>query len=679
MTELADILKATIARIAPGQAGKNDGVALGAFDYIEHHFAAHSVHESGIGLALADLQAKGFLALSDDDKDNVLAVCQSEGWFLRLCELVAEGIYADPGNGGNTGAATWSLLNYHHGLPEGPSGPPAATAPAARNHSGTRDYDTIIVGAGAGGGVAASVLSAAGHNVLVLERGVERSYADSGHRDHLRNHRLSLYGHNTGPDLQGNPRLFTDPDGHDHIVAPHERGYHNLASAVGSGTLVYGAMAWRFHRDDFRMASLYGVPEGSSLVDWPISHDDLAPWYDLVEAELGVSGDASRHRHESGRHHEFDMPPLPTAPQTATLAQGAKALGLATLAPPLAINSVPHDGRAACIACGSCVGFPCPSNAKNGTQNTFIARARATGRCELVTGAMVTEIATDASGRVTGVRFFGADGAAQIVQAKNVVLAAGAIETARLLLNSRSNREPDGLGNNGDQVGRHLQGHIYPQAYGLFDHEVHGSRGPGVTIGTTQFSHGNPGIVGGGLIADDFVLPPILFWKTCLPPDLPRWGEAASAFMVENFSKVLRLTGPVHEIPNPNSRISVTPDIRDRWGLPVAHLSGTVHPESLRTARYVQQRAFEWLDAAGAKRHWGPEPTLSLSAGQHQAGTCRMGTDPARSVTDTSGRIWGHDNLYVCDGAVHPTNGGFNPFLTIMAMSYRTASGIGRP
>jgi choline dehydrogenase-like flavoprotein len=679
VADTGPVLRAIIVRLFPADQNHGDGIAFGVLDYLTAHFREHPDHRASIEAGALALDAAGFSSKDDTAQDAMLGACQAEPWCALLAELVAEGVYADPGNGGNRDAASWDMLDYRHGLPEGPSGPEMHRPPRPRSHSGTLDYDTIIVGAGAGGGVAAAVLTAAGHHVLLLERGVERSYADSGHRDHLRNHRLSLYGHNTGPDLAGNPRLFTDAAGREHVVAPHEPGYHNLAAAVGSGTFVYGAMAWRFHRDDFRMASLYGVPEGSSLVDWPISHDDLAPWYDRVEAELGISGDAGRHRHESNRQHAFAMQPLPTAPQTATLARGAEALGLATLSPPLAINSVHHDGRDACAGCGSCVGFPCPSNAKNGTQNTFIARARDTGRCELVTGVMVTRIDTDAAGRVTGASFAEPDGRVRHVRATNVVLAAGAIETARLLLNSPSPREPHGLGNNSDQVGRHLQGHVYPQAYGLFDHVVHGSTGPGVSIGTTQFNHGNPGIIGGGLIADDFVLPPILFWKSCLPPELPRWGHAAKAFMRDNFHKVLRLTGPIHEIPNPASRVRIATGVKDRWGLPVAHLSGTIHPESLRTALYVQQRSFDWLDASGAKRHWGPTPALSLSAGQHQAGTCRMGTDPAASVTDTQGRVWGHDNLYVCDGAVHPTNGGFNPFLTIMAMSYRTAAGISRP
>ena len=133
-----------------------------------------------------------------------------------------------------------------------------------------KNYDAIIVGTGAAGGIVACVLAEAGKSVLLLERGRALSFSDVG-RDHLRNQRLAIYGHNAGPELIGNPRVFVDPQGRSRLVKPHELDYHNNAACVGGGTRVYGAQAWRFHPDDFRMASKYGVPEGSSLADWPIA------------------------------------------------------------------------------------------------------------------------------------------------------------------------------------------------------------------------------------------------------------------------------------------------------------------------------------------------------------------------------------------------------------------------
>ena len=675
MQDQDSLLRAVIDRIVPPDRD-GGGIELGALPYLERHFADHPADEALIRTGLAALGAFDFAALPAAGQDAILETVAEVPWFVLLIELVAEGVYADPDNGGNPDAASWRMVGYDARLPEGPSGPAARNGQPPRGFSGSTDFDVIIVGAGAGGGVAAGVLAEAGKHVLLIERGVERNYADSGHRDHLRNHRLARYGHNTGPELEGNPRVLVDTAGVEHLLRPHENGYQNLAAAVGSGTLVYGAQSWRFHRDDFRMASLYGVPEGSSLVDWPFGYDELAPWYERAEWEIGVSGRGDAHSHEGFRARDYPMPPLPESPASAVLRRGAGALGLSTTRPPLAINSQPRHGRAGCIGCGTCVGFPCPTDAKNGTQNTMIARALATGRCQLVTSAMVLRIETDGAGKVTGVRFADSGGVEHVVRAKAVVLAGGAIETARLLLNSPSAREPEGLGNGHDQVGRNLQGHVYATAYGLFDEVVHGSRGPGVSIAITSFNHGNPGFIGGGMLADDFVQPPIIFWKNVLPPELPRWGQAAKDFMRDQFHHVLRVAGPVHEIPDPTARVRVATEVRDRWGLPVAKLSGRVHPETVRTAGYVHARAHDWLRASGAHRTWGAAPTPGLSGGQHQAGTCRMGTDPALSVTDPHGRVWGHDNLVVCDGSVHPTNGGFNPVLTIMALAFRNATSL---
>lgn len=664
------LLAAVVDRIMP--ADRDPGaIALGALDYLRRHFADRPTDATLIATGLAML---GTSSVNELD----LAGLADLAWFRLLTELVAEGVYADPGNGGNANAASWSMVGYEHGLPEGPNGPAARDGQPAAGYSGSLDYDVIIVGAGAGGGVAAGVLAEAGKHVLLLERGLSRTYADSGYRDHLRNHRLAQYGHNTGPDLSGNPRVFVDRDGTEHIVPPHDGRYQNLAAAVGSGTLVYGAQAWRFHRDDFRMASTYGVPEGSSLTDWPISYDELAPWYERAEWEIGVSGQGAAHSHEGQRARDYPMPALPESIAHDILRKGAGELGITTTRVPLAINSVARAGRDACIACGSCVGFPCSSDAKNGTQNTMIARALATGRTQLVTGAMVLRVEADAASKVTGVTFSDVNGTEHTVLAKAVILAGGAIETARLLLNSPSAREPNGLGNNRDQVGRNLQGHVYPVAYGLFDEPVHGSRGPGVGLATTAWNHGNPGIVGGGMLADDFVQPPVIFWKNVLPPDQQRWGLPAKDFMRERYHHVLRIAGPVHEIPNPTARVSVSGEVRDKWNLPVARLSGQVHAETTRTSSYMYERAHDWLRASGATRTWGSPPNPGLTGGQHQAGTCRMGNDPATSVTDTSARVWGHDNLYIADGSVHPTNGGFNPVLTIMALAFRTADGAAR-
>jgi choline dehydrogenase-like flavoprotein len=536
-------------------------------------------------------------------------------------------------------------------------------------------YDVIIIGTGAGGGVAAGVLAEAGKRVLLLERGGHLIFSQDQH-DHLRHQRFSRHGHNAGPDIKGNPRVTVDAQGQTRVIQPHEDGYQNNAAVVGGGTRVYGAQAWRFLPQDFRMASLYGIPTGSSLADWPISYADLEPYYERAEWEIGVAGDSVASARHWPRRTGFPMPPLPVNEQGRVLRAGASKLGWETLPIPALINTTPYNARPACIQCQYCVGFTCPVDAKNGTHNTLIARALATGHCDLVTEAMVVCIDTEASGHVSGVSYFDRAGQRQSAQAEVVICAGGAIETARLLLNSASPQHPNGLGNMHDQVGRHLQGHYYPAAIGLMSEPVYDGMGPGISTATIQFNHGNRGVLGGAMLADEFIELPIIFWARQLPPDLRRWGMANKHFMRENYTRVMRVTGPVQEIPSPEARVTLDSSVRDRWGVPAARLSGTTHAETVRTAAVIFERAREWLQASGAVRVWGQPPGLYLSGGQHQAGSCRMGDDPRTSVVDQWGRVHGHDNLFVTDGSVHVTNGGFNPVLTILALAFRAAEHI---
>ena len=179
-------------------------------------------------------------------------------------------------------------------------------------------------------------------------------------------------------------------------------------------------------------------------------------------------------------------------------------------------------------------------------------------------------------------------------------------------------------------------------------------------------------------MTDSDVCTPIVVWKSQCPPDAPRWGIKAKRFMRENFRRINDITGPVQEIPHPDGRVTINPKIKDRYGIPVAHFSGTTHPETVRTATFMHERAKEWLWASGAIKVWGKEPALRLSGGQHQAGTCRMGEDPATSVVDSWCRVHSHDNLFVADSSPLVTNGGFNPAETIMALAWRAAENIVR-
>jgi len=531
--------------------------------------------------------------------------------------------------------------------------------------------NAVVIGAGAGGGVVAKELSEAGLRVALLERG--RWYtANDCRKDDLRNQRTSVLGNNSGPDDERNPRVFVDRDAKRHIVLPSEGGYSNNAACVGGGTLTYGAMAWRYQPKDFRMRSTYGTPEGSTLDDWPISYDDLAPFYQKAEYEIGVSGDVSNDPFKGPRAKPLPMPPLSPTREYEILKPAAQRLGLHPFDLPMLRNSIPYNGRPPCMRCRWCVGFVCEVDAKCGTQNTVIPRALATGLCDLRLACMVKEILTTEQGKITGVSYFDAHDRLQEQPADIVIVSAAAIESARLLLNSKSKLFPNGLGNRFDWVGRNLQGHAYSGATGLFDFDTYDDIGPGANIAICDYNHGNPGLRGGAMLANEFIRLP--YQAVYMPPNGVRWGKAHKDFMRKAYRRTIKVMGPTQEMPVFDSRVQLDPSLRDFWGMPVAQLSGYRHPHTLEIAGVMAEKAEAWLKEAGAIQTWRNLPGNGISGGQHQAGTCRMGNDPKTSVVDSWCRVHDTDNLYVIDGSVHVTNGGFNPVLTILANAYRASA-----
>ncbi len=215
---------------------------------------------------------------------------------------------------------------------------------------------------------------------------------------------------------------------------------------------------------------------------------------------------------------------------------------------------------------------------------------------------------------------------------------------------------------------------MYAGAVGLFDDEVTELIGPGVSIATCDFRHGNEGIVGGGMLANEFVATPAATYDYLTSAGLiPRAGLDGKQAMRREARRMLRVVGPIQEVTSAESRVRVDPSVVDRFGNPVAAISGSIHPEDVRAQAFMGEKARQWLTEAGAVRTAVSRlaSTHQASAGQHQAGTCRMGTNPRHSVTDPNGRLWDHDNVHIVDASLHVTNGGVNPVLTILANSLR--------
>jgi choline dehydrogenase-like flavoprotein len=529
--------------------------------------------------------------------------------------------------------------------------------------------DAIVVGAGAGGGVVAKELAVNGFRVVLFERGDWHNY-DKNPNDELTSQRGSALEATFGPDLKKNPRVMINTNENGEVnVSSWDNYGSQIAACVGSGTVSYGAMAWRYMPEDFKMKSTYGEVEGSTLDDWPVSYDDLEPYYEKAEYEIGVAGDDSTNPFGPPRKNPFPMPPFENNEDGVILAEACKRLGLHPFPIPMARNSVPYNGRAACIRNRTCVGFACPVEAKNGTHNTVIPTAIKSGNCELRTNCKVAEILMGDNGKAIGVRYFDENDKERTQTADIVVISAAAIESARLLLSSKTKDFPNGLGNNNDWVGRNIQGHVYSGVKALFDRDIHRMAGPGATFAICDFNHHNEGIIGGGLLANEFYNLPYSFTRF-RPPGEASWGLKHKEFQKNNFFKYTNMFGPIQEMPNFSARVMLYDKKKDYWGRPIIAGSGSRHPLDVKHSQFLAEKAEMILKEAGASKTWKQVGGRGLGSGQHQTGTCRMGDDPQTSVVNKYGQVHDIDNLYVVDGSIFVTGGGFNPALTIMALGY---------
>ncbi|MEM8994840.1 MAG: GMC family oxidoreductase [Acidobacteriota bacterium] len=548
----------------------------------------------------------------------------------------------------------------------------------------TLECDVLIVGSGAGGGPLALELSRAGSEVIVLEKGPRHPRAAYG-RDEVEVTRRSFFA----------PTIDRDP----HTVVTRHSPESQLtqlgwiASCVGGGTAHMGAYLYRFHPDDFRMASRFGSPADPSgvpleLVDWPFGYDELEPWYARAEREVGVSGLGGVNPFEGPRSGPYPMPPLDAHPAAELLENAMRARGGHPFPTPRAVTSRPYKGRPPCAYCETCAGYGCPVGARGSSQEALLPRAEATGRCQVLPDCMVRTITVDDRGRATGCEFFDPGGEVRAVRADVVCICCSAVESARLLLLSRSSRFPDGLANGSGRVGRHLQFHGVSMGEG----RIPKARLPGAIadsphpfLGRSMMDHyflpdGVSEPSKGGLLRF-FIQPPspvataerFAFGQT---PTL--WGRGLQEALRSHFQDGLSLGFEVfHDfLPNAETFVDLDPEVRDRWGLPVARIHLHVPEHHRRCGQWVMDRAFELLTDVGAEgfvRH-----SVGGTSSYLVHGTCRAGDDPSTSVVDRFCRTHEVENLYVVDGSFMPTSGGASPTLTILANSFRVAEHLAK-
>ncbi len=554
-----------------------------------------------------------------------------------------------------------------------------------------KPVDVAVIGLGAVGGVAVLPLAQAGLKVAGIEAGTwmdPRSFKPDEIYNNVRGLVTSV------PKAKHEIPTFRTRDTERAVQGTT----HPMMNAIGGTSIHYHAQSWRYNPWDFKVRSeairRYGpnsIPKGSTLEDWPVTYDELEPYYDRIEYVVGVSGRAGNiggkidprgNVFEGPRRRGYPMPPLRDTDFTDMMTTAAKKLGWKPFRGPAAINSQPYQGRPGCAYHGYCDRNGCHVSAKNSTAVTTIPAALKTKNLTIFDKAQVTRILSDNNGKVTGVLYV-RDGREYFQPAKVILLGSYTYENSRLLLLSKSKAYPSGLSNNHGQVGRHYFGHWDAQAgtgvSALFPMDLniwYGAIAQNVTVdefADDNFDHSGLGFIGGATIQVNTEKHPIAAASMNTYGRAPQWGSKWKAFIRENAGRWVSSYIQANTFPYENTYLDLDPDVKDPLGDPVCRVTSGPKENEPRQALYAGQKMEEWFRAAGAievtKARGGNGPRLST----HAFGGTRMGDNPETNVVDRWGFSHEAPNLGILGGSVFGTAGARNPTLTMQALAWRTA------
>ncbi|MBT8447609.1 MAG: GMC family oxidoreductase [Gammaproteobacteria bacterium] len=522
------------------------------------------------------------------------------------------------------------------------------------------DADVLIIGSGASGAAAAWRLASTGLNVVCLEQGDHVDYAESpaakSDWELIRQRQWS-----PSPNARGRDADYPVADG-DTPIKPL------MYNAVGGSTIMWSCHSPRFHPSDFKIRSLDGVG-----ADWPIDYFELEPYYELNQKMVGISGVNGDPAYPDRSPHP--LPPIPIGTGGERVAAAMDKLGWHWWPADIQVNSEAYGaGRGQCNHCGPCE-LGCPLRAKGSTDVTYWPLALEAG-ADLITGARVFEIETDAKGRATGAVFYDRAGKTRRQRAGIVIVAANGIGTPRLLLLSRSKAHPNGLANSSDMVGRNLMFHPVAAVTGVFDEPLDSYRGiTACAIASHQFYETDP--------SRDFVRGYMLQLVRGVGPVLTalnaygvpqQWGPGHHRRFLEVFNHTSTMAVVGEDLPDPDNRVTLDESLTDSNGIAAPKITYRLQQNARRMLDHGLARSREIFTAAGAREMF--EVDLLVDGGFHLMGTARMGDNPETSVTDRWGRSHDVDNLFIIDGSLFASAAAVNPTITIQSLALRAADHI---
>lgn len=549
-------------------------------------------------------------------------------------------------------------------------------------------YDVVVIGSGASGGAVAYTLTKAGYSVALVEKG-RLLKRDEFSKDELAYCRRDL----VTPNLFDEYHTIEEKVKGKWVTTPtHESGWSFWnGNIVGGSSNLMSGMLHRLHPDDFRLKSKYGEIKGANIVDWPISYDDLEPYYTLTEELVGISGHYEKHRFEPWRSTDnFSQKPTKENAVASLIDKSCKALDITPLVTPRAVLSAQKGHREGCVYSNLCGSYGCSSGAKGSSREALIYPALATGKLTLLSNTHIKSLHTKEKDKVSyALAVDTITGKETKIKGKIFVVATQAHESARLLLNSHHKDHPNGLGNSSGELGKNLlfsgggvgQGELHQHTLKHIKFKDLMTTGLFVNRSILDWyfiDHWWDGTFKGGSVEFMFEHQNIISRarKNNYQDGSLVWGKALGERIFKRFTTHKNIRFEIFNdwLPNDNCFVSLDPTHKDKYGMPVGKLRVEGHPQDVKVGKYIAKKCEKVLEEMGAENIYS-----SVSSGASQnlvAGGCRFGNDPRTSVLDANCRSHDVHNLYVADASFMPTGGSVAYTWTIYANAFRVADKI---